>query len=62
MFNERAGVQFRNCLAELLLRIHDDRTVPGHRFFDRLTGDQQESNAVRTGLHADLVSAIKEDE
>jgi len=36
MFDEVAGLQFRHRLAQLILRVHDDGTIPRHRFFDRL--------------------------
>src|ERR1035438_6064784 len=38
-------------LAQLFLGVHDDGTVPGHRFFQRLSRDQQETYSIVAGLH-----------
>jgi hypothetical protein len=59
VFDEGAGLQFRQRLAQLLLRVHDDGTIPRHRFFDRLTRDQQKADALITGLNDDLISAVE---
>jgi hypothetical protein len=59
VFDEVAGLQFRQRLAQLLLRVHDDGTIPRHRFFDRLTRDQQKADALITGLNDDLISAVE---
>ena len=50
------------CLLELFLRVHDDRTVPGHGLLERLAGDEQESDALVPGLHRDLVAPVEEDQ
>ena len=62
MFDERAGVQVCHRLADLLLRVHHDRAVPGHRLFDGLARDQQESNSFLSGLNADFIATIEEHE
>jgi len=49
-------------LAELLLRVHHDAAVPGDGFFEWLAGDEQEADAVVTGLHRDFVAAVEEHE
>src|SRR6266481_1279603 len=40
-FQEGAFLQFGGGLAELLLRVHDNRTVPGDRLFQGLAGNEQ---------------------
>src|SRR5262249_16538359 len=60
MLNKRSVLQLRDSLPQLRLRVHHDRPVPGHRLLNRLPGDEQEPNALCTGLHADLISAVKE--
>ena len=54
---ECAFFQLPKCLAELLLRVHHDGAVPGDGFFEWLAGDEQEADAVVTGLHRDFVAA-----
>ena len=62
LFQKRALIQFVEGLLELLLRVHHDGAVPGHRLFQRLAGDQQEADAVFAGLHGDFIAAIEEDQ
>ena len=38
-------LQFGDGAADLVLRVHHDRAVPGDRLLDRLAGDQQEADA-----------------
>ena len=47
---------------QLGLGVHHDRAVPRDRLFERLAGDEQETDAFRTGLHDDLVAAVEEHE
>src|SRR6185312_4892828 len=60
--NKSAVLQFGNGLAQLGLRVHDDRAVPGDRFLDRLARYQQEADAFFAGLHRDLVAGIEQHE
>src|SRR5471030_1373437 len=60
--DEGAGAHFGDGLTQFVFRIHDDRPVPRDRFFDRLAGDEQKTNALLAGLHRDFVAAIKQDE
>ena len=59
MLDEVAGLQLRHRLSKLLLRIHNDGSVPGDRLFDRLTRDQQEPDALVAGSYfaGELASA-----
>ena len=60
LFYERPGPQLRVRLLKLLVRVHHDRAAPGDRLFERLAGDEQETDALIAGLHDDLVAAIEE--
>ncbi len=44
-------LQLTERLLQFLLRVHDDGAVPCHRLFQWLAGNQQETNAVDSGLH-----------
>ena len=55
-------LQFTERLLQFLLRVHDDGAVPRHRLFQWLAGNQQETNAVFSGLHCNFVSAIEDDQ
>src|SRR3989442_1412023 len=57
---ERSFLQFQECLLELFLRVHHDGAVPGDRFLEWLSGNQQEPNAVLPGLHLYLVAGVEE--
>ena len=59
---ERPLAQFLERLAELLLRVHHDRAVPGDGLLERLSRDEKEPNPVVAGLHLDLVAAVEEHE
>src|SRR5437588_4165569 len=60
MLDETAVLQLGHCLAQLLLCVHHDRTVPCNWLCDRLAGDQQESDTLTPSLHHDFVSAVKQ--
>src|SRR5262249_14158712 len=62
LLDERAVVQLAECLLQLGLRVHHDRSVPGDRLFDRLARYQQEADSFLAGLHRYLVAAVKYDE
>ena len=59
---EGAFTQLSEGLLKLLLGIHDDRTVPGDRLFERFAGNQEEANAIFSGLHRNFVATIEKDE
>src|SRR5260370_25690891 len=61
-FQEGAFLQFGEGLAELLLRVHDNRTVPGDRLLQGLAGNEEEADAFVAGLHDDFIAAIEEDQ
>jgi len=48
--------------AQFVLRIHDNRTLPGHRFLNRLAGDEQESNAFIARLNGKFVAVVEENQ
>src|SRR5438045_8627106 len=56
--DERPVLELLPGLAELVLRVHHDRPVPGHRLRDRLAGDQQEADALLAGAHAHLAARV----
>lgn len=60
VLNEGSVLQFRHRFTQLLLSIHYDRPIPGHRLLDWLTGDQQESNSFGPRLHRQFVSAVEQ--
>src|SRR2546426_724630 len=60
MFDERSGLQFGYCLAQLFLRVHHDRAVPCNRLLDRLARYQKETDTLVAGLDSDLVAAVEE--
>ena len=62
LLDERAGAQLADRLAQLLLGVHDDRSVPGDRLLERLAGHQQEADAFVARLHHDLVAAVEQHE
>ena len=59
---ERPFPQFAESLSQLLLRVHHDGPVPGHRLLKRLAGNQQEANTFLAGLNGDFVAAVKKDQ
>src|ERR1051325_5811647 len=54
--DERPGAHFRHRLTQFRFRIHDNRSVPRDRLFDRLAGDQEKANALLAGLDRDFVA------
>ena len=48
-------------LTQFVFRVHDDGAVPGDGLFERLAGDEEEADALFTGLNG-LIAAIEEDE
>src|SRR5262249_1055927 len=59
-FEERPSLEFIESLTELLLRVHHNGTIPGHRFLQRLARDQKKADALVTCLHGELVTSIKQ--
>src|SRR6185369_14488512 len=55
-------LQFAEGVAELLLGVHHDRSVPSDGLFERLAGDEQKADAIVASLHHDFVTAIEEDQ
>src|ERR1700685_4192551 len=62
LFQKCPFLQFRKRLPQLLLRIHHNRPVPCDRLSQRLAGNQQEADSVVSGLHSNLIAAIKNNE
>src|SRR3974390_766323 len=48
--------------AQLLLRIHNDRSVPSHGLLQWFSGDEQEAYAVVTCLDSDFVTAVEQNQ
>src|SRR5712692_9223360 len=59
LLEERAFLEFSECLSQLLLRIHHDGTVPRDGLFERLSRDQKESDSIVPGLYGDFVATVK---
>ena len=59
---KRPLLQLLERIPQLFLRVHHDWPVPGHRFLQRLAGNQQKADAVFAGLHGDFVAAVEEDQ
>src|SRR5262245_47084631 len=57
-----SALEVLECLSELLLRVHYDRAVPGHRLLDRLSRNQEEPDPLVPGVDRDLVAAVEEHE
>ena len=55
-------LQFIEGLAQFLLRVHDDRAVPGDRLTDGPAGDEQEAHRGILGIDQDLVAVLKDDQ
>src|ERR1700693_5752196 len=58
MFNELSGLQFGHGLPKLLLRVHNNRSVPCDRLFDRLAPHQQETDTLVSSLDSEFVAAV----
>jgi hypothetical protein len=59
MLDERAALQFCHGLSQLLLGVHDNRTVPRHRLLNRLARYQKKTDAFLAGLNSNLVTATE---
>src|SRR5689334_1257282 len=62
VLDERATLQFCHGLSQLLLDVHDDRTVPRHRLLNGLARYQQKTDAFFAGLNSNLIATIEEHE
>src|SRR5438093_6357355 len=62
LLQECPALQLIKRLAQFRLRVHDDGAVPGDRFLERLSGHEQEPDAVCAGVHHDVVATVEEDE
>ena len=62
LLQEFALLEFLKRLPQLLLGVHHDGTVPGHRFLQRLSRNQKKTDPIISGLHRDFVPAVEEDE
>src|SRR5690242_10113475 len=60
--DERAVAQLAHRLLQFRLRVHHNRPIPGHRFLDRLAGDQQETDTMLARLHGDFVAGIEQNQ
>src|SRR5262249_23212878 len=54
--------KFGKGVAELLLGVHHDRTVPSDRLSEGFPGNQQETDAILARFHCYLVAAVKENQ
>src|SRR5437588_9679510 len=59
---ESAFLELFERLAELVLGVHHDRTVPGDRLLQRLARTEQKSDPILTGLDDDFVAAVEKDQ
>jgi hypothetical protein len=59
---ERAILELRKCMPQLLLGVHRDRTVPGHRLLQRLAEMSTNRIPSSVGLDLDLVPTVEENE
>src|SRR5690242_14915533 len=59
LLQESPLLQFIERGTEFALRIHDNRAVPGNRFLERFTGDEQEADAFLPGFHNHLVATVE---
>src|SRR5581483_7242196 len=57
---KRALLQFFEGLAQFLLRVHYDRSIPGNRLLEGLARNQQEAHAVFAGLDLHFVAAVEQ--
>src|SRR5579863_79623 len=62
VLQECSLAQFGERFLKLFLRIHHDGPVPGHRLFQRLSRDQQETDSVVAGLSGDFVAGIEKNQ
>src|SRR5690348_18345699 len=59
---ESSHFQLVEGLPKLLLRVHHNGTVPGDGLFQRLAGNEQETDAVFACLNFYFIAAIKKNE
>ncbi len=52
----------RNAVRKLFLRVHDDRTLPGHGFAERSAGDEEETDGRVNRDHLDPAAVAEEDD
>src|SRR5687767_8329261 len=62
LLDEGSSLQVADRLLNFLPRVHDDRSIPRDRLFDRLARDQQKADAVFARLDDHLVAAIEDDQ
>src|SRR5204862_2164956 len=60
LLDEGSVVEFCHGLTKLVLRVHDDRTIPGDWLFERFPRNQQKPNPLGPGLNADLVATVEQ--
>src|SRR6476660_4821920 len=62
VFNKGSLLNLSGGLPELLLSIHDNRTVPRHGLFERFPGYQETADPLLAGLNGHFIAAIEQDE
>src|ERR1051326_2498960 len=62
MLNESPVLKLGVSLSKLFLGIHHNRSIPGDRFFDRFSRNQQKANTLLPGLHQYFISVIKQNQ
>src|SRR4030095_8791401 len=62
VFNEGPLLNLSDGLPELLLSIHDKRTVPRDGLFERFPGYQEKADPLLAGLNGHFIAAIEQDE
>src|SRR5579871_5556003 len=62
LFQERALLEITEGLLEFVLRVHDDRSVPGYRLFQRLAGYQQKTDSIFAGVDSYFVTTIEQNQ
>src|SRR5260370_7107402 len=53
-------LQFRECLLQLLLRVHHDGPVPCDGFLERFARDEQEAHSIFSTLDLAFVAPVKQ--
>lgn len=62
LLQEFSLLKLLECLPQLLLCVHHDWPIPGHRFLERLSRNQKKADSVIACLDRDFVAAIEEHE
>src|SRR5574341_1103993 len=62
VFDEGAGAIFFEGDLQFALGVHDDRAIPGDRFTDGASGDEQKANRFVLGRNDDLFSVVEQDQ